>query len=67
MKIKDIKDPIIKGEIRLATNNRRNRRKMLKTGKCGHKMATEEQLYLAKICIKLDTNNIKFLEEQLCK
>lgn len=62
MKIKDIKDSIIKGEIRLETNNRKKRRKMLKTRKCGHKRATEEQLYLAKICIKLDTDNIKFLE-----
>ena len=48
MKIKDIKNSIIKKEIRLETSNRKRRRKMLRTGKCGHKIATEEQLYLAK-------------------
>ena len=60
MKVRNIKNSLWRRAVRLDSRNKMRRVKMLRTQK-----GTEEQLYLAAICAKLDEKSMKFATRQI--
>ena len=60
MKVRNIENHLWRRSIRLDSRNKKRRIKMLR-----NQRGTEEQLYLAAICVKLDEKSMKFATSQI--